>query len=75
MRELAGFLFILLCLTAFVFYVRWIGSDAYRRGKSPYIVLFVVLFFFPVGLLGWLLFRPPLVRRSMRNPQWVRPTP
>jgi hypothetical protein len=74
MRELAGFVFILICLTAFVFYIRWIGNDAYHRGKSPYIVLFVVLFFFPVGLLGWLLFRPPLLHEARGGPQWVRPT-
>ena len=58
MEKVIGFLFILLLLTAVVFYIRWAGNDAYRRGKSPYLVAFAVVFFFPMGLIAWLLFRP-----------------
>jgi uncharacterized RDD family membrane protein YckC len=32
--------------------------DARRRGKSPLLVTLLVLFFFPLGLILWLLFRP-----------------
>jgi type IV secretory pathway TrbL component len=66
MRELAGFLFMLLLLTLVVFYIRWAGNDAYRRGKSPYVIAFAVVFFFPMGLLAWLIFRPPLIRGRPR---------
>jgi hypothetical protein len=33
-------------------------TDARRRGKSPLLVTLAVLFFFPLGLIAWLLFRP-----------------
>jgi hypothetical protein len=38
-------------------------TDARLRGKSPLLVTLAVLFFFPLGLIAWLLFRPePLDR-------------
>ena len=61
MGKVVGFLFILLLLTLVLFYIRWAGNDAYRRGKSPYLIAFAVVFFFPMGLLAWLLFRPPVI--------------
>jgi len=33
-------------------------TDARRRGKSPLLVSLAVIFFFPLGLIAWLLFRP-----------------
>ena len=33
-------------------------TDARRRGKSPLLVTLTILFFFPLGLIVWLLFRP-----------------
>jgi hypothetical protein len=32
-------------------------TDARRRGKSPLLVTLAVVFFFPLGLIAWLLFR------------------
>ncbi len=51
-----------LALVAFVFfgYVRWAIEDASRRGKSAVLVFIAVVFFFPLGLAAWLLFRPPV---------------
>lgn len=44
---------------AFLFTVlEWITRDATRRGKSPFLVFIAVVFFFPWGLIAWLLFRP-----------------
>jgi peptidoglycan/LPS O-acetylase OafA/YrhL len=68
MRDLAGFLLMLLLLTLVVFYIRWAGNDGYRRGKSPYLVACAVVFFFPMGLLAWLLFRPPLTHQGPKRP-------
>jgi hypothetical protein len=36
----------------------WVAMDAGRRGKSPALVFIAVMFFFPWGLISWLLFRP-----------------
>jgi hypothetical protein len=33
-------------------------ADARRRGKSSLLVTLAVIFFFPLGLIAWLLFRP-----------------
>ena len=33
-------------------------TDARRRGKSPLLVTLAIIFFFPFGLIAWLLFRP-----------------
>lgn len=38
--------------------IAWCVSDAKRRGKSALLVTLIVLFFFPLGLIVWLLFRP-----------------
>jgi hypothetical protein len=43
-------------LIALIIQACWI--DARRRGKSPLLVALAVLFFFPLGLIAWLLFRP-----------------
>ena len=54
-----------------VLLVRWSVADAKLRGKSPLLVALAVVFFFPWGLLAWLIFRPePLdsnnSKRSLR---------
>lgn len=36
----------------------WAISDAKLRGKSPFLVFVAVIFFFPWGLIAWLIFRP-----------------
>ena len=36
--------------------------DARRRGKSPLLVCLMVIFFFPLGVIAWLLFRPDLIK-------------
>lgn len=36
----------------------WAISDAQQRGKSPLLVFVAVVFFFPWGLIAWLIFRP-----------------
>ena len=43
-------------LIALIIQACW--TDARRRGKSPLLVTLAVLFFFPLGLIAWLLFRP-----------------
>jgi hypothetical protein len=44
--------------------IRACAMDAKRRGKSPILVSFLVVFFFPLGLLLWLLFRPEPMDRD-----------
>lgn len=53
-----GSFILLLLFVLFVFAIRACATDARRRGKSPLLVTLMVLFFFPLGLLAWLLFRP-----------------
>ena len=48
---LGGFLALL------VWTLRVCAADARRRGKSPLLVMLLVLCSFPLGLLLWLLFR------------------
>ena len=38
--------------------INWCYEDATRRGKSAFLVCCAVLFFFPWGLIAWLIFRP-----------------
>jgi hypothetical protein len=51
--SIALLFFVLLVLT-----IRACVTDARRRGKSPLLVAILVIFFFPLGLIAWLLFRP-----------------
>lgn len=50
---LGSFLVILLAIV-----IWWCVADARRRGKSALLVTLAVVFFFPFGLIAWLLFRP-----------------
>ncbi|MGA8729264.1 MAG: hypothetical protein WB608_10985 [Terracidiphilus sp.] len=36
------------------------AMDAKRRGKSPFLVALLVVFFFPLGMLIWMIFRPEI---------------
>jgi predicted membrane metal-binding protein len=42
-------------------------ADARRRGKSPLLVTLLVFFFFPLGLILWLLSRPEPTDGSGRD--------
>lgn len=48
-------------LVLFGIAIRMCWKDARRRGKSPFLVCVIVFFFFPLGLVAWLLFRPEAV--------------
>jgi hypothetical protein len=51
-------------LLATLIYSIWMcASDARRRGKSPLLVAALVILFFPLGLIVWLLVRPPISER------------
>jgi len=71
MRDALGGLAILfvgvLLLVALGLTVRACVSDARRRGKSALLVTIAVIFFFPWGLIAWLLFRPNPIDRSTGN--------
>lgn len=44
----------------------WVYTDAERRGKSGCLVMLLVFFLaFPAGLIAWLIFRPPIPKRTM----------
>jgi hypothetical protein len=51
-----------LCLAIFIGLLAWgiklAAVDAIRRGKSPWLVSSACVFFFPWGLVAWVLFRP-----------------
>jgi len=55
---------------ALLFFLAWWSvNDAKRRNKSPLLVALAVVFFFPFGLIAWLLFRPePVEPDSRRRP-------
>jgi predicted PurR-regulated permease PerM len=60
-----------LLLAAAVILVLWAIKDAMSRRKSPLLVVIAVVFFFPFGLIAWLLFRPavsePLSRSQLAH--------
>ena len=47
--------------------VLWAINDAMNRRKSPLLVVIAVVFFFPFGLIAWLLFRPRISYVQRRN--------
>jgi len=50
---------LLLSVLALLTVIVWLcGTDTIRRGKSPFLVAILVIFFFPAGLIAWLVFRP-----------------
>jgi len=48
----------LLLILVVAWSARLAAVDARRRGKSPLLVCIIVIFFFPIGAIAWLLFRP-----------------
>ncbi len=55
---------LLLLLAIYAFALRFFAVDAMRRGKSPFLVSLVAVFFFPLGTIAWLLFRPEVTGPS-----------
>ncbi len=64
---LGAAMFLAVALWAFLVLALWAARDAHRRGKPALLVLIAVVLFFPWGLIGWLLFRPPV---SRFEPDW-----
>jgi len=67
--DLAGLIFlgisVLFFIGVFLFYIAsviWCTLDAQRRGKSGCLVFILVAFFWPIGLIIWLVARPPKQR-------------
>ena len=67
--EIFALLFGLLILGA---YSLWAVRDAARRNKSGLLVLIAVVFFFPFGLIAWLLFRPAVARPGLAGAAYNR---
>lgn len=65
----AGLFLGIIALFFFVIHIGvliWVYSDAERRGKSGCLVMLLVFFLpFPAGLIAWLIFRPPIPKRTM----------
>jgi len=60
---------ILASIAVVILLSQWAIADARLRGKSPLLVWFAIVFFFPWGLLAWLLFRPePVGPANPRRP-------
>lgn len=60
-------------LIAFAIILGWCIRDAKRRGRSPLLVAIIVLFFFPLGWIAWLLFRPDPLERQQAPPDGFAP--
>src|SRR5690348_5098653 len=58
LNTLASFVVYALFLIALAATILFCISDARRRGKPAILVILAVVFFFPFGLIAWLLFRP-----------------
>jgi hypothetical protein len=50
-----------------VAFVLWAMNDAISRRKSPLLVVIAVVFFFPFGLIAWLLFRPDVAEAQLNR--------
>ena len=57
-------IFIFLSLVAILV---WGYLDGKHRGKNPYLVV-CLLVFFPLGLIIWLLFRPEMEEKTSEKP-------
>ena len=70
MRAAAGIFAVASLALLSLVYIAWAIRDARRREKSPILVVIAVVFFFPVGLVAWLLLRPKPHRRryAIRGP-------
>jgi hypothetical protein len=60
--DMTNYLGVMIFLVIFLGLIVWtlsaVAADARRRGKSPLLVVLVAVFFFPLGLILWPLFRP-----------------
>lgn len=65
----SGFsLFFIACILVVLFLtIRMCAKDAIRRGKSPWLVTFMIIVFFPFGLVVWFVFRPEIVKPTGRQ--------
>jgi hypothetical protein len=73
MANLRPFLFDIVLLIAILpLGILVAARDAQRRDKSRLLVVLLTVFFFPIGTIAWLIFRPapqadaPLQPRSLR---------
>jgi hypothetical protein len=57
---------VLIFIALLIGLIRWAVTDAESRGKSPLLVTIAVLFFFPMGLIAWILFRPSRIENNRR---------
>lgn len=65
MRELSALVTMLLAMCVLVLFINWAVRDAKRRRKHPLFVVIAVVFFFPLGWLAWILFRPAVDRAQL----------
>jgi hypothetical protein len=60
-KSFAGVMGFALVLALGTMLIIWVIGDAMNRGRSPLLVVIAVVFFFPFGLLAWLVLRPRIV--------------
>jgi type IV secretory pathway TrbL component len=71
MEYASQLLILLVGITILAAYGWWAIRDATLRRKSPVLVLIAVVGFFPLGLILWLLLRPPYLPPSSNiGVQW-----
>ncbi len=68
LRVALGLLILVLIIAALAVTIKFCIEDARRRGKSPVLVTLAAVFFFPWGLIAWLLFRPDPLPDDDRPP-------
>ena len=62
MERAVVFFLVAIFIFAIVYGIKAAVNDARRRGKNPIFVAIACVFFFPWGLIAWMLFRPdPIV--------------
>jgi glycerol-3-phosphate acyltransferase PlsY len=59
---ISSIILIIVILILFFLLLKWCCDDARLRGKSPVFVCIAVIFFFPWGLIAWMLFRPKPIK-------------
>jgi hypothetical protein len=60
----AHILIVAVIVALIVTIMRTVIRDAGRRGKSPWLVMLLVLLSFPLGLICWVLLRPDPIDQS-----------
>ena len=70
---LYAFIIVALILALYVWSLRWTYRDANARGKSGFLVAFLVaILSWPLGLIAWLVFRPEKRRDANSNGPMLR---